>query len=125
MKVGEAHLYFGCRHPEKDYLYRTELENDEREGLISLHTAFSRLEGHPKTYVQHVIKEDRIHLISLLDNGAHLYICGDGSKMAPDVEDTLCQAYQEIHQASEQEARNWLDRLQDEGRYGKDVWAGI
>lgn len=40
MKVGEAHLYFGCRHPEKDYLYRTELENDEREGLISLHTAF-------------------------------------------------------------------------------------
>lgn len=90
MNVGEAHLYFGCRHPEKDYLYRTELENDERDGLISLHTAFSRLEGQAKTYVQHVIKEDRIHLISLLDNGAHLYICGDGSKMAPDVEDTLC-----------------------------------
>lgn len=40
MNVGEAHLYFGCRHPEKDYLYRTELENDERDGLISLHTAF-------------------------------------------------------------------------------------
>lgn len=123
--LGQAHLYFGCRHPEKDYLYRTELENDERDGLISLHTAFSRLEGHPKTYVQHLIKQDRINLISLLDNGAHLYICGDGSKMAPDVEDTLCQAYQEIHEVSEQEARNWLDRVQDEGRYGKDVWAGI
>ncbi|MEC2720839.1 bifunctional P-450/NADPH--P450 reductase, partial [Bacillus cereus] len=125
INLGEAHLYFGCRHPEKDYLYRTELENDERDGLISLHTAFSRLEGHPKTYVQHLIKQDRINLISLLDNGAHLYICGDGSKMAPDVEDTLCQAYQEIHEVSEQEARNWLDRVQDEGRYGKDVWAGI
>ena len=44
--------------------------------------------------------------------------------MAPDVEDTLCQAYQEIHEVSEQEARNWLI-VQDEGRYGKDVWAGI
>ena len=66
-----------------------------------------------------MIKQDRINLISLLDNGAHLYICGDGSKMAPDVEDTLCQAYQEIHEVSEQEARNWLDRVQDEGRYGK------
>lgn len=55
-----------------------------------------------------MIKQDRINLISLLDNGAHLYICGDGSKMAPDVEDTLCQAYQEIHEVSEQEARNWL-----------------
>ena len=68
-----------------------------------------------------MIKQDRINLISLLDNGAHLYICGDGSKMAPDVEDTLCQAYQEIHEVSEQEARNWLNRVQDEGRYGKDV----
>lgn len=28
--------------------------------------------------------------------------------MAPDVEDTLCQAYQEIHEVSEQEARNWF-----------------
>ena len=40
INLGQAHLYFGCRHPEKDYLYRTELENDERDGLISLHTAF-------------------------------------------------------------------------------------
>ncbi|MCS3600395.1 cytochrome P450/NADPH-cytochrome P450 reductase [Bacillus sp. JUb91] len=124
MKLGEAHLYFGCRHPEKDYLYRTELERDENDGLLSLHTAFSRWEGHPKTYVQHVMKQDGAKLISLLDNGAHLYICGDGSRMAPDVEDTLCHAYQEIHGGNEQEARKWLDQLQHEGRYGKDVWAG-
>ncbi|NSL69449.1 bifunctional cytochrome P450/NADPH--P450 reductase [Bacillus toyonensis] len=125
VNLGEAHLYFGCRHPEKDYLYRTELENDEKDGLISLHTAFSRSEGHPKTYVQHLMKQDGANLISLLDSGAHLYICGDGSRMAPDVEDTLCHAYQEIHEVSEQEARNWLNQLQHEGRYGKDVWAGI
>ena len=59
MKVGEAHLYFGCRHPEKDYLYRTELENDER-GINLFTHSFSRLEGHPKTYVQHVIKIESI-----------------------------------------------------------------
>ena len=41
MNLEEAHLYFGCRHPEKDYLYRTELENDEREGLISFTQLFS------------------------------------------------------------------------------------
>ncbi|WP_440604562.1 bifunctional cytochrome P450/NADPH--P450 reductase [Bacillus sp. GB_SG_008] len=124
VNLGEAHLYFGCRHPEKDYLYRTELEKDEIDGLLSLHTAFSRWEGHPKTYVQHLMKQDGANLISLLDNGAYLYICGDGSRMAPDVENTLCHAYQEIHGVSEQEARNWLDHLQREGRYGKDVWAG-
>ncbi|MGN4426335.1 bifunctional cytochrome P450/NADPH--P450 reductase [Bacillus cereus group sp. MYBK30-1] len=124
MKLGETHLYFGCRHPEKDYLYRTELERDENDGLLFLHTAFSRWEGHPKTYVQHVMKQDGAKLISLLYNGAHLYICGDGSRMAPDVEDTLCHAYQEFHGGNEQEARKWLDQLQHEGRYGKDVWAG-
>lgn len=125
VKLGEAYLYFGCRHPEKDYLYRAELEKDEMDGLISLRTAFSRLEGQPKTYVQHLMKQDGATLISLLDNGAHLYICGDGSRMAPDVENKLCQAYQDIHGVGEQEAKNWLDQLQREGRYGKDVWAGI
>ncbi len=30
----KATSYFGCPSPEKDYLYRTELENDERDGLI-------------------------------------------------------------------------------------------
>ena len=125
IKLGEAHLYFGCRHPEHDYLYRTELKKDEKDGILSLHTAFSRLEGHPKTYVQHLMQQDGDKLISLLDNSAHLYICGDGSRMAPDVENTLCQAYQRNHGVSEQEARNWLDQLQREGRYGKDVWAGI
>lgn len=123
--LGEAHLYFGCRHPEMDYLYRTELEKEEKDGLLSLHTAFSRLEGHPKTYVQHLMQQDGAQLISLLDNGAHLYICGDGSRMTPDVENTLCHVYQDIHGVSDQEARNWLDLLQLEGRYGKDVWAGI
>lgn len=48
MNLGQAHLYFGCRHPEKDYLYRTELENDERDGLISLHTAFFSSRGTSK-----------------------------------------------------------------------------
>ncbi|SFM26184.1 cytochrome P450 / NADPH-cytochrome P450 reductase [Gracilibacillus orientalis] len=125
IELGKAHLYFGCRDPKLDYLYRKELEREETDGLISLHTAFSRLEGQPKTYVQHVMKQDGSSLLSLLDNGAHLYVCGDGNQMAPDVEDTLCQIYQEHHSVSEQEAKNWLDQLQREGRYGKDVWAGV
>lgn len=57
------------------------------------------------------MKQDGAQLISLLDNGAHLYIWGDGSRMAPDVDNTLCHAYQKIHGVSEQEARNWLDLI--------------
>ena len=51
----------------------------------------------PYTEFSEIMKTDVAKLISLLDNGAHLYICGDGSRMAPDVEATLCQAYQEYY----------------------------
>lgn len=64
-------------------------------------------------------------LIDIFDNGGILYVCGDGSKMAPDVEATLIQAYGEVHNVDEQQSKQWLDRLQNEGRYAKDVWSGI
>src|SRR5690349_17977062 len=52
--LGEAHLYYGCRN-EVDYIYREELEQYERDEVVTLHTAFSREEGVPKTYVQHLM----------------------------------------------------------------------
>jgi cytochrome P450/NADPH-cytochrome P450 reductase len=122
--LGEAHLFFGCRHPQLDYLYREELERCAEEGLVTLHTAFSRVEGQRKTYVQDRITENAATVIGLLDRGGRLYVCGDGSRMAPDVEAALVAARAAIHGTSEAEARNWLDELQREGRYVKDVWAG-
>ncbi|MBN3522619.1 bifunctional cytochrome P450/NADPH--P450 reductase [Paenibacillus apiarius] len=122
--LGEAHLYFGCRN-EADEIYRVELERFEHEGLVRVHTAFSRKEGQPKTYVQHLMQQHAQEIIGILDRDGRLYVCGDGSKMAPDVEATLQQAYQDIHQASEAEAKQWMERLQTEGLYAKDVWAGI
>ncbi|NKI20361.1 cytochrome P450 [Paenibacillus dendritiformis] len=122
--LGEAHLYFGCRN-EADYLYRDELEQYERDGVVTLHTAFSRKEGVPKTYVQQLMAKNAEEIIRILDGGGRLYVCGDGSKMAPDVENELKKAYQDIHGVDEQEAVNWLGNLQTSGRYAKDVWAGI
>lgn len=122
--LGEAHLYFGCRN-DNDFIYRGELEAYEKEGIVTLHTAFSRKEGIPKTYVQHLMAENAEELISILDQGGHLYVCGDGSKMAPDVETTLQKAYQSVHGVGEQEAQKWLGNLQTNGMYAKDVWAGI
>ncbi|MET3942636.1 cytochrome P450/NADPH-cytochrome P450 reductase [Paenibacillus sp. PvP094] len=123
--VGEAHLYFGCRNPEHDYLYKNELEAAQQEGLVQLHTAFSRVDGQDKCYVQHLMRDDAEKLIPLLEHGGHLYICGDGSKMAPDVEATLKQAYTDISGKPLDEADAWLERLQQEGRYAKDVWTGL
>lgn len=122
--LGEARLYFGCRN-EADRLYRDEMEQFEREGIVRVHTAFSRKEGTDKTYVQHLMKRDAAELIGLLDSGGRLYVCGDGTKMAPDVELALQEAYRDIHGCGIQDANEWLGRLLTEGRYAKDVWAGI
>jgi len=45
--------------------------------------------------------------------------------MAPDVEETLKKAYEKVHGFGEQESDRWLEKLQEEGRYAKDVWAGV
>jgi cytochrome P450 / NADPH-cytochrome P450 reductase len=122
-ELGEAHLYFGCRE-ECDYIYREELEAFAREGVVTLHTAFSRKEGEPKTYVQHRMEQHAPALIELLDRGGRLYVCGDGSRMAPDVEATLQRAYAQVHGVNGEEAKRWLQQLGQEGRYAKDVWSG-
>ncbi len=44
--VGETHLYFGCRNKEVDFIYREELEKYTADGVLTLHTAFSRDQEH-------------------------------------------------------------------------------
>ncbi|WP_282137131.1 bifunctional cytochrome P450/NADPH--P450 reductase [Rossellomorea aquimaris] len=122
--LGAAHLYFGCRNPEHDFLYQAELEMAEQDGIVTLHTAFSRCPGKEKTYVQHRLAESAEDILPLLKGGGRLYICGDGGKMAPDVERTLVGCYMNFYQTTQEEAAAWLGSLEEDGRYAKDVWAG-
>lgn len=123
VKLAEAHLYFGCRNDD-DYIYREELEHYQEEGIVTLHTAFSRKEGFSCTYVQHLMQEKYEEMIQLLMSGGKLFICGDGTRMAPDVEHMLRSSYQQVVECSEEEAEQWLLKLQQSGQYAKDVWSG-
>src|ERR1700676_5608690 len=82
--LGPAMLFFGCRHPDQDFLYADELKAFEASGITELYTAFSRAEG-PKTYVQNLVAAKGERVWKLIENGAIIYVCGDGSKMEPDV----------------------------------------
>jgi cytochrome P450 / NADPH-cytochrome P450 reductase len=121
--VGDAALFFGCRHPQQDFLYRDELEKWAAEGVTELYVAFSREEGKSKTYVQHVIEMEKDRIWELLDEGAHVYVCGDATRMAPDVRRAFGAIYQEKTGASAADAEKWLDDLANENRYLVDVWA--
>ena len=120
--IGPAMLFFGCRHPDQDFIYRDELEAHAKNGIAELHVAFSRQEK-KKTYVQDLLRENRDTVWALLEQGARVYVCGDGSRMEPDVRRALSLIYSEEKDVSREAADAWLDQMAEEGRYNLDVWA--
>ncbi len=121
--LGPAMLFFGCRHPDQDYLYADELKAFAADGITELHTAFSRADG-PKTYVQNLVAAQQDRVWSLIENGAIIYVCGDGGKMEPDVKAALVAIYRERKATDADAALRWIDDLGTGNRYVLDVWAG-
>ena len=63
--LGPAMLFFGCRNPEEDFIYREELEKFAADGVCELLVAFSR-HGPQKTYVQDVLRRERAKVWPLM-----------------------------------------------------------
>ena len=123
LSLGPAMLFFGCRHPEQDFLYADELKAFAADAIAELHTAFSRADG-PKTYVQHLVAAQKDRVWSLIEQGAIIYVCGDGGKMEPDVKAALVAIYCERSGGDAQAGQRWIDDLGTKNRYVLDVWAG-
>lgn len=120
-KPGPAMLFFGCRHPEQDYLYREELEGHAKSGLVDLHVAFSRKEK-KKTYVQDLLREQRDTVWKLIEKDAVIFVCGDGSRMEPDVRRTLALIYSEETDVGADAGQAWMEKMITDDRYVLDVW---
>jgi cytochrome P450/NADPH-cytochrome P450 reductase len=110
-------LFFGCRD-ETEFLYQEELRAWQKEGALELHVAFSRKPGQPKVYVQELVLKEGARLTDLVRRGAHIYVCGDASKMAPDV---MRAFWQVLVKAGLPETI--VEEMVEEGRYSQDVWA--
>ncbi|MCF2522886.1 cytochrome P450 [Bradyrhizobium sp. G127] len=121
--LGASMLFFGCRHPEQDFLYADELKGFSEQGITELHVAFSRTDT-PKSYVQDLIAAQKDKVWKLIEAGAIIFVCGDGSKMEPDVKRVLTNIYRERTGADETSALGWIDTMGTQNRYVLDVWAG-
>jgi len=121
--LGPAMLFFGCRHPDQDFLYAEELKALAASGITELYTAFSRAEP-PKTYVQHLVAAQKDKVWGLIEQGAIVYVCGDGSRMEPDVKAALVAIYRERAGADAAAGARWIEELGAKNRYVLDVWAG-
>jgi cytochrome P450 / NADPH-cytochrome P450 reductase len=119
--LGKALLFFGARNRDHDFIYREEAEEFEREGVVQVITAFSRPDsGEHKAYVQDRILEHRDAVLEILGTQGRIYICGDGSRMEPDVRRTFDHLLRESKLNI-----NGVDQLIDEGRYSMDVWSAL
>ncbi|GAA4896102.1 hypothetical protein GCM10025789_12230 [Tessaracoccus lubricantis] len=121
---GTLLLYFGCRHPDVDFLHRAELEAADAAGVVSLRATFSRAPQDGMRYVQHRIAREGREVWGLLERGAHVRVCGDGRHMAPDVRAAFRELRRDHAGGSEEDAVAWLHELMTSGRYVEDVWAG-
>jgi len=72
--------------------------------------------------VQHKILAAAAELWSWLENGAHLYICGDASRMAKDVHNALLQVAQTAGSLTPESAAKYFETLQTAKRYLRDVY---
>lgn len=120
--TGRSWLFFGERNFHTDFLYQTEWQGWLKDGTLSrLNVAFSRDQSE-KIYVQHRLREHGRDVYAWLEEGAHLYLCGDGARLAPDVHAALADIVQRERACDSEEAQAYLDALRRDHRYQTDVY---
>jgi NADPH-dependent sulfite reductase flavoprotein alpha-component len=120
--AGANWLFFGERHEASEFYYRDELDAFRRSGVLTrLDTAFSR-DSANKLYVQDRMRESAAELWKWIADGAHLYVCGDASRMARDVDEALRGIVAEHGGRSPKSAATYLRAMSAEGRYVRDVY---
>ncbi len=120
--TGGSWLIFGGRHLDQDFLYQTEwLAALKKRALTRLDVAFSR-DTAQKVYVQHRLREHGAELFQWLEAGAHVYVCGDAERMAPDVQAALVEIVATHGGRSTQDAEAYVAGLASARRYLRDVY---
>ncbi|SDJ77196.1 bifunctional cytochrome P450/NADPH--P450 reductase [Nonomuraea jiangxiensis] len=117
---GRALVFTGSRHPGHDELYAEEVAAWAEAGPVTVRPAYSAVAGHPYRFVQDAVAAHADEVWELLEQGAHVYVCGDGLRMAPAVREALL----DLHRLKTgTDGAAWLAGLESEGRYQQDVFA--
>ncbi|MBF5051054.1 hypothetical protein CLAVI_000682 [Candidatus Clavichlamydia salmonicola] len=114
-------LFFGECHQELDFYYEEEWKEAEAKGILRVITAFSR-DQEEKIYVQHRLLQESELILSLIEEGAVICVCGDAKKMARAVHSALKTILMSQKGFTEQESELYLKDLVAQKRYLKDVY---
>ncbi|MBV1825447.1 bifunctional nitrate reductase/sulfite reductase flavoprotein subunit alpha [Komagataeibacter oboediens] len=119
---GRNWLFFGERHAAEGFYYRDELDAFLSCGVLTrLDTAFSR-DQPERVYVQDRMEAAGDALWDWLRDGAYIYVCGDATRMARDVDAALRRIVARHGDLSSGDADAFISSLTREGRYLRDVY---
>lgn len=120
--AGKNWLLFGERNSQSDFLYQDDLQELQNKGLLhELSTAFSRDQKN-KVYVNHIIEERADDLLTWLNNGAVIYVCGSKDKLAASVRDSLVKIISKHHGIDMDEAKKQLELLKANKQFQEEVY---
>ncbi|WP_108700707.1 NADPH-dependent assimilatory sulfite reductase flavoprotein subunit [Phytobacter sp. SCO41] len=119
---GKNWLFFGNPHFTEDFLYQVEWQRYVKEGVLNrIDLAWSR-DQKEKVYVQDKLRQQGAELWRWINDGAHIYVCGDANRMAKDVEQALLDVIAEFGAMDAEAADEYLSELRVERRYQRDVY---
>ncbi|TDH49636.1 reductase [Mycobacterium eburneum] len=120
--TGPNWLFFGEQHAATDFYYRDEITGMHADGFLTeLDLAFSR-DQPEKIYVQDLMRARGAELWRWLQDGAHLYVCGDAQRMAKEVDATIVEIAQRHGNLDHDAAKAYVKGLSSAGRYQRDVY---
>jgi sulfite reductase (NADPH) flavoprotein alpha-component len=119
---GRNWLFFGHQRRDHDFFYEDELTAMRASGLLTrLTLAWSR-DAKDKIYVQHRMREVGRDVWAWLNDGAHVYVCGDALHMAKDVEAALIDIVAQHGGCTPERAKEFVAEMKSKGRYQADVY---
>ena len=119
---GKNWLFFGDQHAATDFLYEEQISEWQKSELLTrFNTAFSRDQAE-KIYVQNRIVEQAEAFYAWLEEGGFIYICGDASRMAKDVDTAIHKVVETAGGKDEAEAKAYVEDLKKAKRYLRDVY---
>lgn len=121
VKPALNYLFFGETYKETNCLFCSQLEAWQEQGILQTYFAFSRDQAE-KIYVQDQINQQRELVWNLLNQQAHLYICGSQTTMAESVKETLLTIFEELGGLDAQSADDYWHELRKQKRLQMDVY---
>ncbi|KAF6828803.1 bifunctional P-450/NADPH-P450 reductase [Colletotrichum musicola] len=125
--LAPALLFFGCRTPGAEDLYREEFDRWDEMGAVTVRRAYSRQQKESEgcKYVQHRLWRERAEVAALWARGARVYVCGS-REVGKAVEEAFVKVLveekvEEVKGLDDQGARKWFEGMRNV-RYAVEVF---